>query len=286
MRRPTILQISILVAAALSIVLLSFVRTTPSSDSRFMKAEPKQMMQKSNGHSIDDQLAAARKRFPPALSKTVQLYESSISTTRSPVERSMAYDSLATVLGRANEMVAAAWYTEQKVMANNGSGNDWSKAGERWYGATGFVKSEEDQPALYEEAMRCFTKALELEPKNLSAQVGLGVCYVEATSDPMKGVGLLKGVLDVDSTNVDALMNLGQFAERSQQYDKAIGRYQTVLRLHPDYISVWLKLAEVYQAMGDKKATIDCLEKYLSLETDPVFKNDIENALNRLKNSN
>jgi lipopolysaccharide biosynthesis regulator YciM len=106
---------------------------------------------------------------------------------------------------------------------------------------------------------------------------------VEATDQPMQGITLLKEALAADSTNVDALLNLGLFAERSQQYDKALERYRTILRLHPDYISMWLKMAEVYEQMGDKTNTIACLEQYLALETDPVMKNDMENYLARLK---
>jgi len=279
-------QIVLLCLGAACVVLLSFADVTPSAGSRFLQKPEAKKEQQHEGHSIDEQLAAARARLTPALAQAVAAWEKRIASEEDPVKRSMAYDSLATLLGRNREMTLAAWYTQQRAEKSNGSGNDWKKAGERWYAAARFTKAEEDVHVHYDMAMQCFGKALEMEPKNIEAKIGLGVCYVEATDQPMQGITLLKEALEADSTNVDALLNLGLFAERSQQYDKALERYRTILRLHPDYISMWLKMAEVYEAMGDKANTVACLEKYLALETDPVMKNDIENYLSRLKNTN
>ncbi|TND08750.1 MAG: cytochrome c bioproteinis factor [Bacteroidetes bacterium] len=269
-------------AGVLCIVLLSFAKTTPNAAAVKPGMKGK-TAQQGHVHHIDEQVAASRKHLKPEMAKTVAFYEALIASERDAVKRSQAYDSLSILLGRNNEPVLGAWYAEQKAEKNNGSGTDWQKAGERWYAATHFVTSEEDQPVLFEAAVKCFSKALELEPKNLDAKTGLGVCFVEATSEPMKGITLLKEVLEADPENVDALLNLGLFAERSQQYDKAIDRYETILRLHPEYIMMWLKMAEVYQAMGDKAGTIRCLESYLKVETDPVMRNSIENDLNKLK---
>lgn len=290
MARLTIPHYLVLGASLAAIVLLGFGETTPAADSRFMKAEAgmpgNRKPAASEGRTVDVQLGEARKRYPTDLLRKVESLEALISTDRDAVRRSMAYDSLSVLLGRSNEVVAAAWYQQQKAEKNNGAANDWAKAGERWWSSVRFVKNESDHPALYESALHCFSKALELEPGNISAKVGMGVCYVEATSEPMKGITLLKEVLEKDSTNVDALMNLGMFAERSQQYDKALERYATILRHHPEYTGIWLKIAEVYEATGDLKMLQLTLEKYLELETDPVMRNDIENYLNKLKKQN
>lgn len=291
MGRLTIPHYLVLGAGLAAIVLLGFGATTPGAGSRFMKTETAMAGNTDHEHDaesrpIDVQLKEARKRFPQDLLRKVESLEGLISTDRDAARRSMAYDSLSVLLGRSNEVVAAAWYQQQKAEKNNGSGNDWAKAGERWWASVRFVKNEADHPALYESALHCFTKALELDPGSIPAKVGMGVCYVEATSEPMKGITLLKEVLEKDSTNVDALMNLGLFAERSQQYDKAVERYAAILRHHPEYISMWLKLAEVYETTGNVNGTIQCLEKYLELENDPVMRNDIENYLNKLKKQN
>lgn len=288
MARLTIPHYIVLGASLAATVLLVFGDITPAAGSRFMKTEAAMPGKPaaSEGRTVDVQLGEARKRYPADLLRKVESLEALISTDRDAVRRSMAYDSLSVLLGRSNEVVAAAWYQQQKAEKNNGAANDWAKAGERWWSSVRFVKKESDHPALYESALHCFSKALELDPENISAKVGMGVCYVEATTEPMKGITLLKEVLEKDSTNVDALLNLGMFAERSQQYDKAIERYNTILRHHPEYITIWLQIAEVYEAKGDMKMVQLILEKYLELETDPVMRNDIENYLNKLKKQN
>ncbi len=63
---------------------------------------------------------------------------------------------------------------------------------------------------------------------------------------PMKGIGILKEVLNVDSNNVDALTNLGYFSIQSAQYEKAIERFETVLRIDPKNAEAFLYLTDVY----------------------------------------
>jgi hypothetical protein len=155
MGRLTIPHYLVLGAGLAAIVLLGFGATTPGADSRFMKTETAMAGKPDHEHDaesrpIDVQLKEARKRFPQDLLRKVESLEGLISTDRDAARRSMAYDSLSVLLGRSNEVVAAAWYQQQKAEKNNGSANDWAKAGERWWASVRFVKNEADHPALYE----------------------------------------------------------------------------------------------------------------------------------------
>ncbi len=51
---------------------------------------------------------------------------------------------------------------------------------------------------------------------------------------PMKGIALLKEVLEEDENNTEALYYLGVFSIQSGQFDKGIGRFVTILKLEPD----------------------------------------------------
>lgn len=286
MRLLTRSHIILITAGIIAIVLLSFARTTPKPGATKAGMPGRPGQEEHQHSSMEQQLAEARKRLSPELMKKVNFYQAAIDSERDAVKRGHAYDSLSMLLGRSKEFALGAWYAEEKARRNNGTAVDWQVAGERWYAAVQFARSEDERAALYESAAGAFEKALELNPANLKAKTGLGVCYVEATNDPMKGITLLREVLEADPANVDALFNMAMFAERSQQYDKAIERYESILKLHPEYIMIWLKMAEVYQATGDKANTIRCLESYLKVETDPVMRNSIENDLNKLKSNN
>ena len=50
---------------------------------------------------------------------------------------------------------------------------------------------------------------------------------------PMKGITLLKEVLEEDENNTEALYYLGVFSIQSGQFDKGIGRFEAILKLEP-----------------------------------------------------
>ncbi len=238
------------------------------------------------GKSLDDQVALARKNLKPDLRAVLTAVESSISTNRDPVERGHMYDSLSHYLGVNKEYVLAAYFLEQKAIGNNGSGSDWQQAGERYSSAAGFQDDQQNVSALLDAAMRCFNKAIELEPKNLDAKVGLGMCIVEGTNDPMKGIGMILDVVKEDSTNVNAQLALADFSVRRNAPDLAIKRYQNALALRPDFYGLHLNIADLYEQMGDTASALTHLEKYVEIETDPVMKNDVENAIRKLRKDN
>jgi hypothetical protein len=70
--------------------------------------------------------------------------------------------------------------------------DNWHKAGSRYYNAIQFCNDKTEIPVLYQCAIRCLGKALELQPDNTDARITLASCYVEGTPDPMKGISSLK----------------------------------------------------------------------------------------------
>lgn len=279
MRKISSKQWMVIGAAIICTVLLGFVSTTSSGNKT-----PQVMSQEIEaGHSIEDQISQARKDMNSDVLVQLNAIEGAILTNRDAVRRGQMYDSIIRFLGMNKAYVYAAWLTEQKAIKNNGSGSDWQQAGERYTSAAGFQKDEHNLPALFDAAIRCFDKAIELEPKNLDAKVGKGICLVSGSNDPMKGISLLLEVVAVDSTNVNAQLALADFSVQRNAPDKAIVRYATALRLRPDYYGLHLNLADLYQQMGDTAAAISHLEKYVLVETDPLAKNDVENAIRKLR---
>ncbi|MDQ3109986.1 MAG: tetratricopeptide repeat protein [Bacteroidota bacterium] len=279
MRKINITQVSVVICAVISTVLLSFVSTVAPVE----KIPAVHSAEIEHGHTLEEQVANARKGMKSDVLIQVNAVEGAISTNRDAVKRVQMYDSIVRFLGINKEYVYAAWLTEQKAAKNNGSGSDWQQAGDRYRVAAGFQRDEHNLGALFEAAIRCYSKALELEPKNLEAMVGLGSCIVQGTSDPMQGISLLLKVDSIDSTNVNAQLELAQFSLKRNAPDKAIARYSRALRLRPDYYGLHLNLAELYEQMGDIEQAIYHLEQYVQIETDPLTKNDVENAIRKLR---
>lgn len=279
MRRLSIVHWGIIGAAIACTVLLGFVNTSPSAG----KNTPVQANHDAHSKPLEQLVSEARNRFTPEVQRQIAVIEGSISTERDFIRRGQFFDSLIRIAGNAKEYAFAAWASEQKAIKNNGSDSDWQMAGERYRASVAFQQDPESQPALFDAAMRCFNKAMEINPKNLDAKVGIGICIVDGSSDPMKGIQTLLEVVKEDSTNVNAQLALGDFSVKRGAPDKAIARYTAALNLRPDYYGLHLNIAEQCEAMGDTASAIQHLEEYVKIETDPLVKNDVENAIRRLR---
>ncbi|KAB2810356.1 tetratricopeptide repeat protein [Phaeocystidibacter luteus] len=82
---------------------------------------------------------------------------------------------------------------------------------------------------------------------DLDAKVAEAVEIIETGSrPPMVAIQMLLEVVEEDPENIGALMVLGDFSVMSGQYEKAEGRYQTILALEPNNDVALNKLIGVY----------------------------------------
>lgn len=194
----------------------------------------------------------------------------------------LALDTLIKFYGLNRQPIAASLFKEKLAIKTNTS-KDWTETGTRFYVSSQFYPNY--QKDLLDKAIHSLEKALEIDPKNLDAKVKLGVCFVEGTSEPMKGIGLLREVLEADSNNLDAHLNLGLFAIQSGQYDKAIDRFNKILSINPQYIEAYIYLGQTFANKGDKKKAIEILEKYKRLNKDELINEEVNKYINELKTS-
>lgn len=176
----------------------------------------------------------------------------------------------------------AAYFVEQ-IAERSQTSLAYSKAGDRYYYAVRFTKDENEIPALYQSAMRCYQKAVDKDAKNVDAKIQLAACIVEEGKDPMKGIALLRDVEKTDSNNVKLQLTFAFFSVKSQQWDKAINRFNKVLEIDPLYIEAYLHLADAYEQQGQTTKTIEMLEKYASLTEDAMAKQEVLKYIEQLK---
>lgn len=176
----------------------------------------------------------------------------------------------------------AAYFVEQTAGRIQTS-SAYGKAGDRYYYSVRFTKDNNEIPALYQSAIRCYEKAIEKDPKNLDAKIQLAACFVEDGKDPMKGIALLREVEKTDSNNVKLQLTFAFFSVKSQQWDKAIKRFYKVLEIDPLYIEAYLHLADAYEQQGQKDKTIEMLEKYASITEDAMAKQEVLKYIEQLK---
>ncbi|HRG51310.1 MAG TPA: tetratricopeptide repeat protein [Bacteroidia bacterium] len=278
MKPVTKKQIAVLAGSSIIVVLLLFANTKlPKNKEVANHSEHAGPSSETNVVALITQsfesLTASQKLDVQKLEKAVEV----------AVDKKTAFEQLINMCDSLRQPVAAAYYMEKAAIASPVEKN-WSEAGTRYYMAVRFTKPEQ-HPMLYAKAMECFEKVLALNPDNLETKISLGSCYVEGSSEPMKGIAMLREVEKIDSNNVNLQMSFAFFSEKSGQWDKAIKRFEKVLEIKPDLIDVHLHLADAYRQMGDTKNAIKSLEKYMTLVDDVVIKAEIQNYINQLKNS-
>jgi tetratricopeptide (TPR) repeat protein len=164
--------------------------------------------------------------------------------------------------------------------------NSWFNAGLRFYE---FAATNEDtamQMYATKEAIVAFEKVIALNENNIEAKNALAICYIQNDMDIMKGVQLLKDVTKRDSNNIEANYTLGMLSMRSGQVDKAVGRFETLVKLQPMNPEFHYYLGEAYNQMGKKKDALREYETFKTLVPDEGAKKNIEVTINNLKNSN
>jgi cytochrome c-type biogenesis protein CcmH/NrfG len=161
--------------------------------------------------------------------------------------------------------------------------------------ATDFLKGAryiqgDQKVTLYKGAIEGFEKALALNPNNLSAKTNLGAAIVESSSflgnQPMKGITLLREVVQKDSNNIEANLQLGLFSVTSRQFDKAIERFNKILRIDSTHIDMYVYLGDTYLTMGDKGKAIESYENYKIRVKDTLIIKDIDQYIKKLKQNN
>jgi predicted Zn-dependent protease len=274
MTGPNKTQLLLIGGAVVLFVLLYFAPKTSAEESSHKEPQPKAAVTA----NIESFVTTATSMLAPEARKVNDAFLENVSGS----QKVQSLDSLVEFWNKIKRPDVAAFYFEKKAEINN-KPLDWFKAGDRYYYSVRFVRDQEEIPALYQSAMRCYENGLKLEPENTEAKIMLASCYVESSSDPMKGISMLKEIEKTDSNNVTLQLNFAFFSVKSQQWDKAIRRFHKVLEIDSTYIEAYLHLADAYEQSGDKVKTIEVLEKYAAKTDDLLAKQEITKYINQLK---
>lgn len=233
--------------------------------------------------------AAAEKKSAQTSENTNETIEAFVNTAKGslssdlkPKAENKNADSVISFWDKNKRPDIASFYFEKKISSFN-KAVDWFKAGDRYYYSVRFIKDPEEIPLLYSSAMRCYNKGLNLEPNNTDAKIMLASCLVEGSGDPMKGIAMLREIEKTDSNNITLQLNFAFFSVRSQQWDKAVRRFEKVIQIDSTYIEAYLHLADAYEQSGQKNKTIEVLEKYKSKTDDALARQEIEKYIQQLK---
>lgn len=134
-----------------------------------------------------------------------------------------------------------------------------------------------------QQAVACFQRSLDINPANDTVKMALAAGYIEGTGETMQGVQLLLGITREKPDNIPANLMLGRLSVQSGQFDKALGRFEAVLKQDPANTEALYFIAEAYKGKGDKQKAIEYLEQCKKVVNKPEFSRDIDQYINSFK---
>lgn len=189
-------------------------------------------------------------------------------------------DSLANLYRIANQYDSAAWFAERASEFFNNT-ESWIKAADNYYQAYTLALDQDKQSTLAGKAQQFYGRVLEREPDNLEAKTKMAMTYL-TSSNPMQGITLLREVLVKDPTNELALFNMGMLSIQSRQYDRAIERLETLIKINPAHIQGQLLLGLAFMNSGDKQRARVQFEKVKEMDEDPAVQATVNSYLKDL----
>ena len=232
--------------------------------------------------SLDSIIAKSKTQLSGPMADSVKMIEKSIAAISDSSQMAVLFARLSGLYERSNMKQAAAFYYARAAKLEN-SEKKLTFAGQLFLDLMESENSPSIQQADAIEAAKCLEKSLAINPGNEDTKLALATAYIEGVGEPMKGVQILLAIVREKPDDVPANMLLGRMSIQSGQFDKALGRFETVLKKEPENKEALFFLAQAYEGKGDKKKAVELLEKCKKVVNDPQFTKDIDNKINSLR---
>ena len=267
------------IAVVAAIVLFTLPRVVVDNEGRDNNLESRQ--DAASGTQADATVGTPHLPELPeeALAEIIQLrenYRNNENTEKSAIFA----DSLIAAFARNEWYDSAAFYAGQLAEASTSDRSN-EKALDLYYQAFTFALDENRARGLGEKVRYYGEAVLREHPSDLEAKSKMAMTYL-TTAQPMKGIQMLREVVEEDENNELAQYNLGLLSMQSGQYDKAVDRFKKVATLNPNHLQAQFFLGVSYFETGKKKQARQQFEQVKTLSDDPEVLANADNYLNKL----
>lgn len=232
--------------------------------------------------SFDSMIAVSKQQLPKTAADTATTIENELSAVRDSSRMAVVFLRLSELYRRNNELQTSAYYNAKAAKLEN-SEKKLTFAAQIFLQLMENEHSPSIQLADATEAVSCLERALEINPDDEEAKLALATGYIEGTGEPMRGVQILLAITREKPNDIPANMLLGRMSIQSGQFDKAVGRFETILKQEPANKEALYFEAQAYEGKGDKKKAIALLEQCKKIVNDPAFSRDIDQHISTLK---
>lgn len=208
------------------------------------------------------------------------LLETELASAKSSQQEAVG-EKLITFFRTINRYDSAAHYAEVLAIAQPTERN-LLRAGDQYFEAYTFAVDDKKTTSLGQKTREFYEQALAKNPNLLSAKANMAMTYVN-TDTPMRGIMMLREVLQQDPTNELALFNLGLLSMRSNQYERAIERFRQILVNNPASRKAQFYLGVSLAEAGQKAEARQIFSQVKKQEKDPQILAAVREYEERLK---
>ncbi|MEO1435763.1 MAG: tetratricopeptide repeat protein [Bacteroidota bacterium] len=228
-------------------------------------------------------LAESRQLLPPGLLARVESLELKLDSAKAQDEQIEITKQLSSTYNQMGNFAAGGIMAE-RVAEMMQTDTAWSIAGSTYFSGFQSAKDSLLRGYCFDKAVESFESAISINPDEPAHRVNLGLCYVEGSPAPMKGILMIRELLDKYPDDVTVLFTLGRLSMRTAQFDKAIERFERVVEIEPDNLNATYMLAQAHRETGASQKAIEFFKKAIALNPDPGFQAEVSAIITELEN--
>jgi tetratricopeptide (TPR) repeat protein len=196
-------------------------------------------------------------------------------------EDEASLDALMDVFRSLNKYDSAAFYAAEFATKFN-TVEHWRKAGDAYYEAFTFALDEQKIRLLGTKTREAYEVVLQAQPDNYDVQHNVAMTYV-AGSAPMQGIMMLRGIIEKDPSNQQALMSMGRMSIQTGQFENGVDRFESLVSYYPDDVEGNFFLGVCYYETGELVKAKAQFEKVKTLGAAPQIVTAADEYLERIK---
>jgi tetratricopeptide (TPR) repeat protein len=124
------------------------------------------------------------------------------------------------------------------------------------------------QQQSFEDAIKDFSEAIRLAPKNPELLVDRGITYLQAGQDAALALTDFQSAVVLEPNSPDYQYLLGLALAKTEDYDKAVEAFTTALQLQPDDLQILMSRGDAHSSAKDFTVAIADYNTALSLAPD------------------
>ncbi len=234
--------------------------------------------------SLDRYRDSSQKSLSGTIKAREAAFSSALQAGSNLQQRLAAFDSLSSLWKQSGNLLLHAWYSTQAAQLGKNP-SLLLEAGRKNLAASRFMQDDGARRFLLAQAISILEPAVQANPNDRQLKVDLASAYVEGTADPMKGITILREVVQADSTFIPAQIQLALFAMQSGQLEKAERRLRSVLTMNPDFLEAYLYLGQALADQGKKTEAVEVLQDYLKRNKEPWMNDQVKTYIEQINPS-